>query len=277
MAYDKVVDSSVLDAGLGDIADAIRAKGGTSADLTFPSGFVSAIQGIKPILKMGVLRPDAELMKTISYDKLIHADEEVTMPGYTTTQTVLKATAALSETYTISYGSYDWYILIRTLTIPTYNVSTKGKGRAEYHFSSTMYEIAEIPANTIHALVEPTRKYSSRTVSMPATAAVSRLVYYSGASTLTAYSTAAYGPHQSIVAPAVNSGVLTFNSPDLRTRGSTSYYTQTYMDATTDIRYQYVIEVWRAAKSSLNLNGWGQKHQVLHIIDCAQSDTHKLT
>ena len=43
MALDKLVDSAQLDAGLGSVADAIRAKGGTSAQLPFPAGFVSAI------------------------------------------------------------------------------------------------------------------------------------------------------------------------------------------------------------------------------------------
>ncbi len=47
MAYDKVVDSTQLDAGLKSIADAIRAKGKTSASLTFPDGFSSAVTAIK--------------------------------------------------------------------------------------------------------------------------------------------------------------------------------------------------------------------------------------
>ena len=46
MAYDKVVDSTVLNAGLTQIAGAIRAKTGTGSTLTFPSGFVSAIEGL---------------------------------------------------------------------------------------------------------------------------------------------------------------------------------------------------------------------------------------
>lgn len=44
MAYDKVVDSSVLNAGLTKIADAIRAKGGTSGQLAFPDGLAAAIE-----------------------------------------------------------------------------------------------------------------------------------------------------------------------------------------------------------------------------------------
>lgn len=43
MALDKVVDSSVLDNGLQQIADAIRAKNGTNESLTFPDEMAAAI------------------------------------------------------------------------------------------------------------------------------------------------------------------------------------------------------------------------------------------
>lgn len=47
MAYDKAVDSAQLDADLTLVADAIRTKGGTDAQLAFPSGFVSAVQAFQ--------------------------------------------------------------------------------------------------------------------------------------------------------------------------------------------------------------------------------------
>lgn len=47
MAYDKVIDSAELDADLTSVADAIRAKGGTSEQMSFPDGFVSAVEGIQ--------------------------------------------------------------------------------------------------------------------------------------------------------------------------------------------------------------------------------------
>ncbi len=47
MAYDKVVDSAVLDAGLKTIADAIREKGGTSGNLAFPTAMAEAIAAIE--------------------------------------------------------------------------------------------------------------------------------------------------------------------------------------------------------------------------------------
>lgn len=46
MAVDKLVDSSQLNSDLTSVANAIRTKGGTSASLAFPSGFVTAIGNI---------------------------------------------------------------------------------------------------------------------------------------------------------------------------------------------------------------------------------------
>jgi hypothetical protein len=46
MSVDKLVDSTQLDADLTSVANAIRTKGGTSAALAFPAGFVSAIGDI---------------------------------------------------------------------------------------------------------------------------------------------------------------------------------------------------------------------------------------
>lgn len=47
MAIDKAVDSSVLEAGLTTIANAIREKGGTSDTLAFPDGMAEAIAAIE--------------------------------------------------------------------------------------------------------------------------------------------------------------------------------------------------------------------------------------
>lgn len=47
MAVDKLVDSTQLNADLTSVANAIRTKGGTSAQLAFPSGFVDAVEAIE--------------------------------------------------------------------------------------------------------------------------------------------------------------------------------------------------------------------------------------
>lgn len=46
MALDKLVDSTQLDSDLTSVANAIRTKGGTSAQLAFPADFVSAVEAI---------------------------------------------------------------------------------------------------------------------------------------------------------------------------------------------------------------------------------------
>ena len=46
MSLDKLVDSASLDSGLKSIANAIRARGQTLADMSFPAGFVSAVDAI---------------------------------------------------------------------------------------------------------------------------------------------------------------------------------------------------------------------------------------
>lgn len=46
MSIDKAVDSTQLDSDLTSVANAIRTKGGTSAQLAFPNGFVQAIGDI---------------------------------------------------------------------------------------------------------------------------------------------------------------------------------------------------------------------------------------
>ena len=46
MALDKLVDSTQLNTDLTSVANAIRTKGGTSAQLAFAQGFVSAIEAI---------------------------------------------------------------------------------------------------------------------------------------------------------------------------------------------------------------------------------------
>lgn len=83
MAVDKLVDSGQLNSDLEDIADAIRAKGGTSAQLAFPNGFVSAIENIPSgggglVYETGTYTPASDAAQpTISF-----ANTHTTLPMY---------------------------------------------------------------------------------------------------------------------------------------------------------------------------------------------------
>lgn len=229
-------------------------------------------------LRRVLMRPDVQKVVTHSYDKFINADEGVTIPSYTTTSQTLKASSDISETVSMDLANYNYYILERTFSYPVYSISTTGKGRTEYCIGSAMYEVVEFPANTFQALVNTT-KHGSRSTSVYSAGNASRIVYWSGASTLTAASSASYGTAQTITAPAiasVTSTTLTLKTPAFITRGSTTYYTSAYMNAVTDIRYQWVIDVYRAPKSNLAFDGWGLYGQACDILDCVNSPTHKL-
>lgn len=51
MAYDKIVDSAKLDADLTMVADAIRARAGTTEPLAFPEGMKEAVEGIPDYMR----------------------------------------------------------------------------------------------------------------------------------------------------------------------------------------------------------------------------------
>lgn len=82
MAYDKVIDSAELDADLTAVADAIRTKGGTSEALSFPDGFVSAVEGIQA----GGGGDNLEMWNGI----LSKTCTEINLPGVTTISTVYR-------------------------------------------------------------------------------------------------------------------------------------------------------------------------------------------
>ena len=264
---------------LSDIADAIRGKNGSSDTYT-PSEMASAITNIPTgtvILKRGVLRPDAESVKTWTYDKYLNADEKIEIPAYTTTSTTLIAAASLTPTYTCDWTNYNYYVSIRMATIPEYSISTKGKGREEYALNSCFYEITETPKNTIHAIITPTTKYTSDLRAVYSAGNLVREVYWSSGTAITAYGSAAYGYNQAVTAPSISGTTFTAKSPAFIVRGNTTYFTTTYMSAVTDVRYQYIIELYRAPKNNYNYDGWGLVQQWLKMNEDILSSTHKLT
>lgn len=267
-----------LQTAKADLKTAIEAKGVTVPSATKLGGYANLVESIpsgSAVLTPYPIRPDAELIQTYSYDKLINEDEEVTIPAYTTTATSLKATEELSPTITLDYTNYNYYLAVRTLSIPEYSVTSKAAGRMEYHLTSYMYELVEIPANSFITLLDNTKMITSRTIAASAYSMIRALYWSSGTAIKTA--STSYGVYQTPSAPSISSAVMTVKSPVLYVRGSTTYFTKTYMNALTDIRYQYVINVYRAPKNNLNIDGWGLEHQALHILDCVNSNTHKLT
>lgn len=227
------------------------------------------------VLKMGVLRNDAELVQTWSKDSMFVSTDGGTIPAYSTTAQTLIAGADLTPTASLTYASYNYYVLVRTLTIPSYNTATIEKSRNEYSVTSAMYEIFEIPASTFKTL-DGSKAVTSRSTNVISAGTAQRLLYWSSATAVALYHST-YGVYQAPTAPTISSSTLTIKNPSLQMRGHTSYLTQSVWGTITDIRYQYVIELYRAPKGNLNLNGWGMYTQAMHIVDCVNSTNHNLT
>ena len=226
---------------------------------------------------MYALRPDAEKVQTTTWDRMVVQDLDLTIPSYSTSEKVLMNSTALN-TYTVDLNNYDYYIILRTLSIPTYNITTKGKGRQEYAFSSYIYELVKIPSNTISAISDPTKLYTSTSnTTFFASQAINRDVYYSSGTALSFYTAVTYALAITISAPTLSGNTLTINSGKVAIRGSTTYLTSTYFNAITDARVQLVADIYRAPKNNSNIDGWSAIQNIMHIIECAQSSSHTLT
>lgn len=80
MALDKLVDSSQLDTDLTSVANAIRTKGGTSGQLAFPAGFVSAVQAIPTgVTPTGTKQISITANGTTTEDVTNYASVEITV------------------------------------------------------------------------------------------------------------------------------------------------------------------------------------------------------
>lgn len=212
-----------------------------------------------------VLRSDAELIGTYNGNSLMIEDKEVTLPDYPTSAKTLLASENLTPTITLSYNDYNYYALMRMLTIPSYNIDTVAKGRYEYSLSSYLYELKSIPI-TLPSLIGNKTYTNKNYVGWSAMGAIYGL-YWSSDSACTIYTGSTYGITQLPTSPAISSGIMTVKSPYVNFRGSSTHFSQTYYDELADVRLQYVIEVYRAPKNHLNIDGWGSSHEVQKILN----------
>ena len=206
----------------------------------------TALGGGGGALKLGVLRGDAELIQRWTYDKKIVADEGKTIPAYSTSSTTFISGANLDK-YTCpenERGLYDYYLIGRCLAIPVYNSETNVAGKCYYTVSYYCYEIDVVNKSLIG---NTTRLMATNT----ATNYFAKY-YNSSGDYVIYYATSNYFPAAYFASPTttINDGAIeiTPKSPDLRTRGNATYCSESAWAMLTDIRYQYIVELYKIKK-----------------------------
>ena len=227
---------------------------------------------IRTTLNRGVIRPDAELIRSYAYDRYIVRDEGVTLPQSGSSITQLKASEVLSPTIEFD-DDYYYYILVRALSIPVYNTNTDWQGREEYSVSSQLYELVYFPSGTFKSLNDGTECESS-SYWFNTAGGMTQQILWTSDGRVAVYDLSAYGATQVPRMPTISGQTIYISSPSFQLYGSASFF---HDGAVTDIRFQYMIDVWRVLKESMNMNGWGVTQELEHGIQCAQSEDHKLT
>lgn len=215
-------------------------------------------------LQVGVIRPDAELIQTWTADEKIVEDLGLTLPAYATSAQTIQTGANLTPTITINRTAYNYYIVMRGLAIPIYNTETKRKGRCEYGASIYLYELTNIPSGDIQTL-DGSKTITAVNQAVTANGSGGRELYWSSATAIGVVNSVTYGAYVTGQAPAISSTTLTIKEPNYGIRGNTSYMTSAAWAEITDIREQYVIEVYRAPKT--DIEGWGLTSSLMSILE----------
>lgn len=214
-------------------------------------------------LVLGAIRPDAVLEQSWAYDGMAVQDEHKTIPAYSTNVTVIREQESL-QPITLDGDNYDYIVVERNLTIPFYSSDTIGSGREIYHVGECIAEIVHIPASDIR---EGGITAASGIWDRLTTAAY-RYVYWGPANNILSPNQL-QGAYISFTPPTISSsGVLSINTPQLNLRGHSTYLPTTFYNLLTDIRYQYVLELWKAPRNNLNINGYSHGSNYYHAFDC---------
>ena len=227
-----------------------------------------------PQIKRISIRPDAELEESWTYDKRIVADEGIQIPAYQSTTVTLKASEQIGEVEADS-ANYKYFLTFRTLVIPEYDTDNVGRGRFEWSSMVGAYEFVFTPMADLHPLVDGS--FAIATNSAAVQGGVSyRSLYFTSATGISIYATTSYGIWTTAVSPTYTVGKMKINSPNFTMRAQANIFDQLYYDALTDIRFQYVYELWRVPIGSLQYNGWSNQQLVDFSLDCLYSPSHKL-
>lgn len=215
---------------------------------------------------LSVIRPDAELLHRWTADEMLVEDLGIALSAYSTKAKTFVTGASLSPTIPMDFAHYNYFVAMRGLGIPQYNTETKQVGRCDYCASAYLYEIVQIPSGEIVAV--DGSKALGQSVAAQATS-IGRQVYWTSATAMAVATNVTYGTHVVSQAPAISGTTLTVKAPNFGITGNTKQMTSAAWSHITDIRYQYVVEAYRAPKGK-GQDGWGLTSSILHTLSCVR-------
>lgn len=216
-------------------------------------------------LKPFVIRPDAEVIQTHTLDSLYVADMGNTLPSYSTSAKTIVPMVQLS-TIAMDITNYNYYVTQRGLAIPIYNTDTIVAGRCEYVASAMSCEVVVVPAYEARSL-NGASAYTGNLLAVFAPTTCIREVYWRSATNISCASST-YGTYIEGQAPGLSSTsstTLIIRSPRMSIRGSSTYFSSSAWSSMTDIREQYIVQVWRAPKA--NYDGWEVRSNIRSIFE----------
>ena len=129
MAFDKIVDSAVLDAEMTAVADAIRAKSGTTDPLVWPDGFKATVEGIQT--GSGGGSTSSAAMKDVNF----YDYDGTLVASYTLTEAQALTTLPDGPTHDgLTFQGWNWSLekinaLIRPMNVGAMYITDDGKTR----------------------------------------------------------------------------------------------------------------------------------------------------
>lgn len=243
MSVDKLVDSAQLDSDLTSVANAIRTKGGTSASLAFPAGFVSAINAI-PSGGGGSwswMGNNAVKESTLYGEKVYLKDSPFATWTPTTTATTLVASQSLGA-QAMDIDAYDYIILYKFHSHFEYGAGATGKNQVTDVYNEAAHNCFGYFSNySALANNEPNAmNYASNSMRMA--------TCYLNSSGVASMTTGGYGIYANAIPNASQSGTsFNVSTFQINARCNNTYFSTANAAAVDQAAsfYEVSIEKWR--------------------------------
>lgn len=205
-------------------------------------------------------------------------DDGVTLPEAPTAAKVDLVESEALPDITTDAANYKYFVNQRAIAYPIYSGSEIGRGRFEYGISESCMEALAFDNGDFIALVDSEKKYANGAYTFIGSSQYRGVYFTSYSGSMSVYTSNTYGLYVVFSTPSLTSSAIRLSSPALSVRCQANIYDDPFWNITTDIRYQYIMEVWRVPRGTdRDMNGWTNTMQMERTLGCVLSPSHTLT